>query len=49
MTEKEKELEKLAATLGRRIANMEPFICMDERCEGRKTAKFCPHCWKVIN
>ena len=49
-TEKEKELAKLVATLGRQIAAMQPFICMDERCRERKSkAKFCPHCGNVIN
>ena len=50
MTEKEKELAELVATLGRRIAEMQPFICMDDLCRKRKAkAEICPHCGNVIN
>ena len=36
MTDREKELEALAARLARKLEGLKPFICADAKCKERK-------------
>jgi hypothetical protein len=48
MTDREKELEALAARLARKLEGLKPYICADAKCKERKRGNFCPHCGHII-